>query len=239
MKLTLNFVIATIAVFIVCFDLPIDANPIDTTGPNDSVEETAKLLIQVDEMIEKIAESQHLYINNEEVTTPAAEKIQEEERFSAILNDIKKIEEMIKEAIVKANSNRQYRLVLRLRPLLSYVNQIYRNMEQLRARVVAVATLSNLHSTVNDVLVQFADVVTSSSSLSTGILSKPNQNIRITSVNSNVPSSAATTATTSASNNSRTTNVPSNKDASTPLSITTTSTLNNDEKFFKNFLELE
>nr|XP_046912430.1 uncharacterized protein LOC124493395 [Dermatophagoides farinae] len=182
----------------------------------DPIETTAKLLIRVDELVEKLLAAnnnnnnddsisgEHYYIsddhveassssssvvidddgdskmaidhnvNNQQVDESADSKnqYQQEERFSVLLTDLKKIEEMIGIAIVKANLNRQYRLVMRLRPLQTYVQQIYRNLESLRARVVAIATLSNLAITVNDVLVQFGDVMTSSQIMSSGMIPK-------------------------------------------------------------------
>ncbi|XP_027199531.1 uncharacterized protein LOC113793668 [Dermatophagoides pteronyssinus] len=183
------------------------ANPIGTSEFSDNdddeklhsidpIETTAKLLIRVDEMVEKLLAAnnnndesisgEHYYISDDHVETPSSIVIdedkqqvddtknqdQQEERFSVLLTDLKKIDEMIGIAIAKANLNRQYRLVMRLRPLQSYVQQIYRNLESLRARVVAIATLSNLAITVNDVLVQFGDVMTSSQIMSSGIISK-------------------------------------------------------------------
>lgn len=141
----------------------------------DGVENTAKLLINLDQDIEKVLQAPvlgHFYLaqSEETLTNGSDSNGDREEKFSLVLQDLTKIEDQIKDAISKANTNRQYRLVMRLRPLLSYVNHIHRNMEMLRTRVVAIATLSNLAVTVTEVLDQFGDVMTSSLGLSSGIV---------------------------------------------------------------------
>ncbi|KAI2808427.1 hypothetical protein BLOT_006369 [Blomia tropicalis] len=140
----------------------------------DQVENIARLLIQLDEDIDRILgdsiQLDHFYFGDDTplVSNGVPNNGVREEKFSAVLQDLNKIEENIKEAITKANANRQYRLVMRLRPLLSYVNHIHRNMEMLRTRVVAIATLSNLSVTVTEVLDQFGDVMTGSMGLTGG-----------------------------------------------------------------------
>jgi hypothetical protein len=132
----------------------------------DAIELTAKLLIDLDEKIEEclgvekvktVDKFSQLYIppNENEIASVR------EEKFSEVLRDLAKLETQIQEAITQANSNRRFLLVARLRPLLNYVTHIRRNMDLLRNRVVAVTTLSTIAFTVNEVVDQFADVMTS------------------------------------------------------------------------------
>lgn len=136
----------------------------------DVTEKTAKLLISLDLSVEKALQSESTFLNNlyfAEATEVSRSNVTEgtgskEEKFTLVLLDLVKIEETIKEAISKANANRQFRLVMRLRPLLSYVTHIHRNVEMLRTRLVAISTLSNLGVTVTEVLDQFTEVMSSS-----------------------------------------------------------------------------
>lgn len=144
----------------------------------DKIERAAKLLIDLDEVIERALETEKpatLYFAEESLneTASATSNADREEKFSIVLQELDKIEEQIKETMSKANANRQFRLAMRLRPLVGYVGHLRRNMESLRTRVVAVATLSNLAITVNEVVDQFGDVMTSSVGLSTGIVPNP------------------------------------------------------------------
>ena len=143
----------------------------------DAIELTAKLLIDLDETIEKCLENDYsvrspskftqLYIppNENEIASVR------EEKFSEVLRDLAKMETQIQEAIKQAQTNRRYALVARLRPLLNYVVQIRRNMDLLRNRMVAVTTLSTIAFTVNEVVDQFADVMTSNFGLPGGVVS--------------------------------------------------------------------
>lgn len=171
----------------------------------DPVENAAKLLIQLDQIVENAFNSDanvdvttsrsetvsdrnndhQLYVDNDNLGVPtqlyspdwqSKHQPRQEERFSSILDDLKQIETQIKEAILVANAKRQFRLVMRLRPLLSYITQVHRNMELLRTRVVAIATLSNISTTVNDVMIQFGDVMTSSSAMASGMLHQKPKN---------------------------------------------------------------
>ena len=142
----------------------------------DAIELTAKLLIDLDEKIEKCLETDttvktvnkfsQLYIppNENEIASVR------EEKFSEVLRDLAKMETQIQEAIRQAQVNRRYQLVARLRPLLNYVTHIRRNMDLLRNRMVAVTTLSTIAFTVNEVVDQFADVMTSSFGLPGGVV---------------------------------------------------------------------
>ncbi|XP_054160225.1 uncharacterized protein LOC128958402 [Oppia nitens] len=145
--------------------------------PLDAIELTAKLLIDLDEKIDKCLETEitavktvnkfsQLYIppNENEIAN------QREEKFSEVLRDLAKMETQIQEAIKQAQANRRYQLVARLRPLLNYVGHIRRNMDLLRNRMVAVTTLSSLAFTVNEIVDQFADVMTSSFGFPGGVV---------------------------------------------------------------------
>lgn len=120
----------------------------------DQLEMVAKLLIELDQQIENSGEQ--LYYEQDQLQE---NQVAKEEKFSVVLQDLAKIEQQIKDAIAKANSNRQLRLVMRLRPLLGYVGQIRKNMETLRVRVVTITTLTNLSVSVNDVLDQFGNAM--------------------------------------------------------------------------------
>jgi len=139
----------------------------DVESKLDPIEMTAKLLIDLDKKIEECLEIDRnvainkytqLYIPPNENEIASAR----EEKFSEVLRDLSKMEKQIQEAINQANANRRYVVVARLRPLLNYVGHIRRNMDLLRSRVVAVATLSTIAFTVNEVIDQFGDVMTSS-----------------------------------------------------------------------------
>ncbi|CAG2161975.1 unnamed protein product [Oppiella nova] len=142
----------------------------------DAIELTAKLLIDLDEKIEKSLETDttvktvnkfsQLYIppNENEIASVR------EEKFSEVLRDLAKMETQIQEAIRQAQVNRRYQLVARLRPLLNYVTHIRRNMDLLRNRMVAVTTLSTIAFTVNEVVDQFGDVMTSSFGMPGGVV---------------------------------------------------------------------
>lgn len=143
----------------------------------DAIELTAKLLIDLDEAIEQCLQNDYsvrspskftqLYIppNENEIASVR------EEKFSEVLRDLAKMETQIQEAIRQAQTNRRYALVARLRPLLNYVTHIRRNMDLLRNRMVAVTTLSTIAFTVNEVVDQFADVMTSNFGLPGGVVS--------------------------------------------------------------------
>jgi len=141
----------------------------------DAIELTAKLLIDLDEKIEKCLEVEtekkvdkfsQLYIppNENEIASVR------EEKFSEVLRDLAKMEAQIQEAIKQANANRRHVLVARLRPLLTYVTHIRRNMDLLRNRVVAVTTLSTIAFTVTEVIDQFGDVMTSTFGMPGGVV---------------------------------------------------------------------
>ena len=180
MKTNLNYVsvVLVLSVCLHCSPIDIGAHTRGELNSINRIESAAKLLINLDESIEIFLQDEptltnHFYIGQTEISitnNSQSENEDREEKFSVILQDLSKIEDQIKEAISKANLNRQYRLVMRLRPLLSYVNHIHRNMEILRTRVVTIATLSNIAMTANEMVDQFADVMTSSLGLSTGIV---------------------------------------------------------------------
>ena len=143
----------------------------------DGIELTAKMLIDLDQTIEKCLENDEtiktvnkfsqLYIppNENEIASVR------EEKFSEVLRDLAKMETQIQDAIKQAQANRRYQLVARLRPLLNYVTHIRRNMDLLRNRMVAVTTLSTIAFTVNEVVDQFADVMTSTFAMPGGVVS--------------------------------------------------------------------
>jgi len=80
-------------------------------------------------------------------------------RFSQVMEDLNRLETQIRDAIARATANRQYRILSRLRPLLTLTRVIRRNMEVLRSRMVAVATMATLERLANDAVEQFADVM--------------------------------------------------------------------------------
>lgn len=148
------------------------ALPLATPPDVDFVENAAKLLIDLDEAIQHITQPEpsldHFYLDQDIASVNNNVSVIDDHRqdkFASVSEDLAGIEEHIKIAITKANDNRQFRLVMRLRPLQSYVNHLRRNMETLRTRVVSVATLSNLAFTVNEVLDQFGDVMLNSINL--------------------------------------------------------------------------
>ena len=162
----------------------------------DRIENIAKLLIGIDESVDREMEQQNIQMDHFYMQQPvssvgntdhqlaaeagtvseddnhptASSPPGQEEKFSVVLADLKQVADTIREGISKANQNRQFRLVLRLRPLLNYVNQIQHNMEMLRTRVVAIATLSNLTESVSEVIDQFGDVMTSSLGLAGSLI---------------------------------------------------------------------
>lgn len=179
----------------------------------DVAEKTAKLLIGLDLSVEKALQSKstplnHLYfaeaaqVNLSNVTEEGMGS--KEEKFTLVLLDLVKIEETIKEAISKANANRQFRLVMRLRPLLSYMTHIRNSVQMLRTRVVAISTLSNLGVTVTEVLDQFTEVM--SSSLGLGAPSTVRQTTVLPSVKST--ESAVSTLASSTAVSEQTTTLP-------------------------------
>ena len=214
-----------------------EKNPSLKQNLDDSVEKAANILIDLDQFIESSfnadATVNQLYSSQNEQSDIQSLR---EEKFSAVLQDLNKIETQIKEAIARANSNRQMRLVMRLRPLLSYVNHINRNMELLRARVVAVATLSNLSVTVNEVLDQFGDVMTSSMGMGASSPSTTGHHLP-------TPASSVPTQTSTSPKVTRSPTRPLQTDRvemkSNPGVATTTMTYNeveSAENFFKNII---
>lgn len=166
----------------------------------DPVELTAKLLIELDEKIEKYLEESNsslkvkypqLYIppNENEIANAR------EEKFSEVIKDLTSLENQIKDAINDAMSKRKYMLVSRLRPILTYVSYIRTNMDSLRSRVVAVAALSTIAANVNQVVDRFADVMTSADVLSGNINLFGNININNNNENYNVQEATNSSAT--------------------------------------------
>lgn len=88
-----------------------------------------------------------------------------EEKFSEVLKDLTQLEQQIHELIREANSKRRFAQAARLRSLLTYVGHIKRNLDLLRNRVVAIATLSTIAATVNEVVDRFGDVVINASNM--------------------------------------------------------------------------
>ena len=166
----------------------------------DPVELTAKLLIELDEKIEKYLEESNsslkvkypqLYIppNENEIANARDEK------FSEVIKDLTSLENQIRDAINDAMSKRKYGLVARLRPILTYVSYIRTNMDSLRSRVVAVAALSTIAANVNQVVDRFADVMTSADGLSGNINLFGNININNNKNNKNNNVQEATNST--------------------------------------------
>lgn len=217
----------------------------------EKIEGAAKLLINLDEIIERALETEKpagLYFADEILNETIASNADREEKFSIVLQELNQIEEHIKETMNKANANRQFRLVMRLRPLVGYVGHLRRNMESLRTRVVAVATLSNLAITVNEVVDRFGDVMTSSAGLSTGIVpnpervrrpSRPQQQQSDVSLDANIHRRIITTTTTVENKAVSATTTKNNATQSSQSTILTSTETNEHDNFLKKIIHEE
>jgi hypothetical protein len=131
----------------------------------DPVERVTAVLVRFSDEIRAIEQNRV----KQDSSVPVDDAVEEDKqvvpldnrRFQILLADLTRLEDNIRAGLSNAAANRQWRVWLRLNPILVLTRNIRRTTERLRSRMVYVSTLATMERLANEAVEQFANVALS------------------------------------------------------------------------------